>query len=594
MRQGSLSKKDGALPTKGINLPPRVPARQHPSLAVRRRAKSASRQFRNPILSGSHPAPTVCRVDGDFYLATAALGYFPGFPVFQSRDLVNWRQIGDVPLRSSSPRLAATLLDSRDVPTLRHDRGLFYLISADPSGSGSLVRTAADAAGQWSEPSRIVDARYGASSLLFEDNGGSWWTGYEETSGKHSGNRPAIWLQAFDRAGMRLVGERHHLVKAESGPALDEVPDGIAPPRLYRVNGWYILLTTESGGAAVYRSRQIAGPYERDSRNPILADRDPASSYAKLVTCDGHGDLVDTPVGEWWMVLQGCRLCSPYDADGTLLGRETFLVPVGWQDGWPTIAKGYLDHPCPVPNLPECPYPDASGHGSFVWTDHFDGPGLERRWSFPGLTQDTPLAHDLISRPGWLRIRVRPQWLTDRMTTVAVGVQQRHTTFFATVTLEFVPQTAMESAGFALIKSPDAFFAIEVGRASVSEQRVVRLLRCRSSTIDRPTGNETTETLSEIAITTTRVRLMIEVQGNTCAFYYAEDESPEHWQCLAGTQDASFLWSRFAGVYLGLYATSRGTASTHFADFDDFEYRGDETDISLLTSQQERSARFRL
>lgn len=53
-------------------------------------------EFQNPILTGFYPDPSICRAGDDYYLINSTFAYFPGIPVFHSRDLVNWRKIGHV------------------------------------------------------------------------------------------------------------------------------------------------------------------------------------------------------------------------------------------------------------------------------------------------------------------------------------------------------------------------------------------------------------------------------------------------------------------------------------------------------------------
>src|SRR5258708_778550 len=50
-------------------------------------------KYRNPVIPGFHPDPSLCRVGDDYYLVTSTFEYFPGVPIFHSRDLVHWRQM---------------------------------------------------------------------------------------------------------------------------------------------------------------------------------------------------------------------------------------------------------------------------------------------------------------------------------------------------------------------------------------------------------------------------------------------------------------------------------------------------------------------
>ena len=51
----------------------------------------------NPILAGWYSDPSICsNGQGDYFLVTSTFSFFPGVPIFHSRDLVNWEQIGNV------------------------------------------------------------------------------------------------------------------------------------------------------------------------------------------------------------------------------------------------------------------------------------------------------------------------------------------------------------------------------------------------------------------------------------------------------------------------------------------------------------------
>jgi beta-xylosidase len=107
------------------------------------------------VLPGFHPDPSICRVGDDYYLACSSFEYFPGVPLFHSRDLVRWRQIGNVLDRPEQLRLPAGMPSSGGIyaPTLRHHDGRFWLIVTNCSeGGGNLIVTATDPAGPWSDP----------------------------------------------------------------------------------------------------------------------------------------------------------------------------------------------------------------------------------------------------------------------------------------------------------------------------------------------------------------------------------------------------------------------------------------------------------
>jgi len=174
------------------------------------------RTYRNPILPGFYPDPSICRVGEDYYLVTSTFEYFPGLPIFTSRDLVNWRQIGHVLDRPSQLNLDG-IMPSRGLwaPTIRYHEGTFYVINTfvdNEKDCHNFIVTASDPAGPWSEPYWLEGAEGIDPSLLFDDDGRAWYTGNRTPpEGEEFPRHREIWLQELDLATMQLTGETHSL-----------------------------------------------------------------------------------------------------------------------------------------------------------------------------------------------------------------------------------------------------------------------------------------------------------------------------------------------------------------------------------------------
>ena len=306
------------------------------------------RTFTNPVLPGFYPDPSICRVGDDYYLVTSTFAYFPGVPIFHSRDLVNWRQIGNVLDRPSQLNLdGADHSGGIYAPTIRYHQGRFYMITTNVTHGGNFLVTAEDPAGPWSDPYWLEDAPGIDPSLFFDDDGKVYYTGNRPNPGgmRYNGDCE-IYLQELDLKTMRLTGEVHVLWKGALRKAI--WPEG---PHIYKVNGYYYLVIAEGGTAhehavTVARSEKITGPYIGNPVNPILTHRHLGRDYP--IVNVGHGDLVETPNGEWWFVVLASR---PYGGYYRNLGRETFLVPVRWENGWPVMSPGegrvLFEYPCP-------------------------------------------------------------------------------------------------------------------------------------------------------------------------------------------------------------------------------------------------------
>lgn len=303
--------------------------------------------YRNPVLRGFHPDPSVCRVGDDFYLVVSSFEYFPGIPIYHSRDLVNWTQIGNCLQRAEEFPLI-NVGDSGGVwaPTIRWHNGLFY-VTATLEGYGNFIVTAEDPAGAWSSPVWLKEVGGIDPSLFFED-GHAWYC----TNDRLDPDQEAITLEEVDVQTGRIIGQRYTLWSGMGAHFLEA-------PHIYHIGGWYYLLTAEGGTfythmITIARSRCLTGPYESCPANPILTN---ACDPTWQVQCAGHGDLVEDAQGHWWMLHLGIRLAR---RTMTHLGRETFLTPVIWQNDWPICPGGKAvldaDAPLPAPQQPIQPF----------------------------------------------------------------------------------------------------------------------------------------------------------------------------------------------------------------------------------------------
>lgn len=510
--------------------------------------------FRNPILSGCYPDPSICRVGEDYYLVTSTFEYFPGLPIFHSRDLVHWQQIGHVLDRASQ-------LDLDEVrpsgglyaPTIRHHNGTFYVINTLVDGKttqGNFVVTATQPQGPWSEP-YWLDADGIDPSLFFDDDGTCWYVGTHLNEEGYYQGHTEIFLQELDYQAMRLIGE----VTVLWDGALKGVVWAEAP-HIYKVNGWYYLMIAEGGTAhhhavTIVRSKNVAGPYETYRGNPVLTHRHLGLDYPIVGT--GHADLVETQNGEWWAVLLAMR---PYGGYYYNLGRETFLVPVRWEDEFPIFSPGTgrVEFEYPTPNLPEQTWearPDR---------DDFDEANLALHWNFLRTPRED--FYSLMERPGYLRLCLRPQQLTEPGNPSFVGRRQQNINFAAETELEFTPRSTHECAGLVLIQNNDFHFRFVLTRENTP---VIKLIK-------RSHGQEEVLAWQPISASSPILKVMTHEQNYN--FYFLADGL---WHTLAENVDGRILSTPvaggFVGAYIAMYASSNGQPSTNHADFNWFEYR---------------------
>jgi alpha-N-arabinofuranosidase len=510
---------------------------------------AAAENFANPIIPGFHPDPSICRVGDDYYLVTSSFEYFPGVPIFQSKDLVHWRQIGHVLARESQLDLDRVYSSGGIfAPTLRYHDGTFYMITTKVGGQGgNFYVTATNAAGPWSEP--VWLDRDGIDPTLCFDDGKVYYT--RQVGGEHG----YAGQQILNLETGKLEGDRKELWRGTGGVW----PEG---PHLYKINGKYYLMISEGGTSynhslTIARSDSPWGPFEPDPDNPILTHRNlPDNPFQAL----GHGDLVETPDG-WWIVFLGFR---PQGGQFHHLGRETFLAPVTWTNGWPFINGGKLiPATLPAPKLGPNPWQEEP------LRDEFSAAALSPRWCYVR----NPVAenYSLTERPGWLRLHGSAVTLNDEDTPTFVGRRQTYLNCSAAAKLDFQPQGTNEEAGLTLRGNErnhcDIVITLRDGKRVVGLRKILDGHLNESIVFHEiPPG--------EVVLSAKAAPLSYEfccqpVGGHETSLGTARtrDLSTE---ILTAQKGAHF---NFTGVVIGLFATGNGQASNALADFDWFEER---------------------
>ena len=506
------------------------------------------REYRNPILRGFYPDPSVVRVADDYYLVTSSFEYFPGIPIFHSRDLVHWRQLGHVLTRRSQLSLArARSSGGVFAPTIRHHDGTFYVITTNVGPGTNFYVTATDPAGPWSEPI-VVNEQGMDPSLLFLGGSADEPLRVFYTSQLGRGTTSHIVQAEIDPSSGKLKGDLLPIWRGTGGPWTEG-------PHLYAIDGQYYLLAAEGGtrakhSAVIARSSQPQGPFVPYEGNPIASHRGAPGEIQNV----GHADLVQTSAGQWFAVLLGVR------ARGTpalhVLGRETFLAPVQWANGWPSLGergriaevmRGALPTPHPYP----APEP----------RDDFEGDELGFEWNF---LRNPPMnAWSLTQRSGWLRLHGNAATLDDVAAPAFVGRRQQHRAFRASTRLAFTPRIRGNEAGLALRMTERHHCEIAI-RPSPSGR--IATLRLRN-------GDKRRELASAKLPRKGAVKLHVASDGERYFFGYSLGNGVE--QPLSDIPVgllSSELSGSLTGVYIALWASGSGKPSTTAADFDWFEY----------------------
>lgn len=491
----------------------------------------ATMTFHNPVIPGFYPDPSICRVGEDYYLVTSSFEYFPGVPIFHSRDLVHWRQLGHCLTRASQlPLEKAGASGGIYAPTIRHHNGRFWMVTTNVSAGKHVIVSTEDPAGEWSEPLWLQHG-WIDPSLFFDDDGKVYFTS----------NGPGGILQSeLDLAAGAFVGEPRAIWSGTGGQAAEA-------PHLYKIGGIYYLMIAEGGTEyghmeTIARSASPWGPFEPCPRNPILSNR----SRGRRLQCTGHADLIQDHCGNWWMVFLATRPVGYPPAHH--LGRETCLAPVTWDaDGWPVVnGDGTVDLAVEGPFLPSRPWPSAPDD------DPFEAEALGPMWNF--LRNPRPEDWSLRARPGWLRLNGSPVTLDAEDSPAWVGRRQQHHTCTVRTSLEFAPARDREEAGLTAYMNPRHHYEIAMRGTRVIVRRRIGSLMAEVADVPAPSGPV------ELGIDAEPLRYRFLLNG-TCL---AEGETKYLATEVAGG---------FTGVYFAMYATGNGERATTPADFDGFEYK---------------------
>ncbi|TLM75213.1 glycoside hydrolase family 43 protein [Microbulbifer harenosus] len=508
-------------------------------------------EYRNPILAGYYPDPSIVQVGGDYYLVNSSFAHFPGIPVFHSRDLVSWTQLGHVIDRPGQLDFS-DLGISRGIfaPAISYHEGTFYLVTTCVDCGGNFVVTARNPAGPWSDPVWLPEVGGIDPSLFFDDDGKAYILNNDAPIGEplYDGHR-AIWVQEFDAKNLKTTGPRKLIVNG--GVDLAAKPVWIEGPHLQRRNG-QLYLTAAEGGTSVNHSQVVFkgespfGPFTPWDKNPILTQRHLDPARPDPVTSVGHADFVQDAEDNWWAVFLGTR---PYEGDFYNTGRETFLMPVTWEDGWPVITRGEQRIPF-VAKRPALPVQAAAAiptTGNFTLRDEFDSPQLPLHWL--QLRNPSPQPwYSLEHTPGSLQLTPTATALGDKGNPAFVARRQQHLQAVATTQMHYRPRQESDRAGMAVFQNSEHFYFFGItGNAEGGTEVIVS----RRDGGTSPQG----ETIARRPLATATdkpvdIQLRLTTRGPEYDFHYSLD-SGKHWQPLLLAADGRVVSTRNAGGFVG-------------------------------------------
>ncbi|GIO30436.1 MULTISPECIES: glycoside hydrolase family 43 protein [Paenibacillus] len=529
--------------------------------------------IQNPILTGFNPDPCICRAGEDYYIAVSTFEWFPGVGIYHSKDLKHWRLVSR-PLNRLSQLNMTGNPDSGGIwaPQLSYADERFWLIYTDVKVTEgqwkdchNYLVTCDTIDGEWSEPVHMNSSGFDPS-LFHDEDGKKYFINmmWDQRVGHHPFY--GIVLQEYDAEAQKLVGKPEIIFKG-TDIKLTEAP------HLYKINGYYYLLTAEGGTrydhqATIARSRQLRGPYEVHPENPLISSwSTPRNPLQKA----GHASIVQTHTDEWFLVhLTGRPL--PREGQPLLdprgfcpLGRETAIQRLEWRGDWPYVVGG--NSPAleiEGPNIPEAPWepdiPEKDDFNDDVLNLHFQNLRI-------------PLGPDTVSltdRPGHLRLYGRES-LTSKFTQAYVARRWQHFKFTAETKVAFQPQTFQQSAGLVNYYNTQNWTSCQI-TWNEEKGRILELVSCDNFVFDQPLKGREIPVPDEVEY----VYLRVDVDYGDYRYSYSFDGKT--WSAIPVTFDSYKLSDDyiqgggfFTGAFVGMQCQDTSGRRQH-ADFDYFSY----------------------
>ncbi len=542
--------------------------------------------IRNPILPGFNPDPCICRKGEDYYLAVSTFEWFPGIPIYHSRDLKHWELYTHVLTDDEAVDLKK-LPSAKGIwaPCLTYceEEDLFYVIygimnsmNARYFDVDNYLVTAKDIRGPWSEPVYLHSSGFDAS--IFHDDDGRKWIVSLEWETREGYEKPgAICMVEYSPRQKEIVGYPKRIWYGGTDRGC------IEGPHLTKRSGYYYIMCAEGGTGynhcvTMGRAKDVWGPYEKDPCNPIVTSA-PGNSYERhdpdhlkpkyfnpdtLLQKCGHGSCVELPSGEVYLVHIAARPFVPELR--CTLGRETAIQKMTWtEDGWLRMADGgnLAKTEVPKPSLPECPLAQAPDF------DDFDGEELGC-WYYAPRMMPKRFA-DVKARPGHVRIRGQESRTSlHKVSILARKLTSTHARI--TTKMEFCPEVHQHSAGLILYYDNMNYINL---RKYYSET----LGKSALSIIYLENGKKMEFLNTRIPVRDVPVYLRLYIEGRSSWFEWSYDN--ETYVRIGQSFDTTKFsdeyceYGEFTGTMVGITCADR-VKHRQYADFDFFEYLADE------------------
>ncbi|MBY2229780.1 glycoside hydrolase family 43 protein [Clostridioides difficile] len=543
--------------------------------------------IKNPILPGFNPDPCICRKGDDYYLVVSSFEWFPGIPVYHSKDLKNWELYTHI-LTDETKIDLKKLPSSKGIwaPCLTYceEEDLFYIVygimnsmNARYFDVDNYLITSKDIKGEWSEPVYLHSSGFDAS-IFHDDDGKKWITSLDWETREGYEKPGVICLVEYCTKKKEIVGYPKRIWSGGTDRGCIEAP------HITKRGDYYYIMCAEGGtgyghSVTMGRAKNIWGPYEKDSMNPIITSipgdfyerHDPDHLKPKYYNPEsklqksGHGSYIETTSGEVYLVHLTSRPFVPELR--CTLGRETAIQKMKWtKDNWlrmedeSNLAKEYVSESKLEEHL-------VSSIPSF---DDFDSNELGLQYYAPRIS---PLSFaDVKSRPGY--VRIRGQESRTSLNKVSI-LARKLTSVYARITtkMEFYPEVHQHSAGLIMYYDNMNYINLRKYYSETLGQSALSIIHLEN-------GEKTEFLNTRTPIKDIPIYLRLYIQGRKSYFEWSYDE--KNYQRIGKVFDTTKFsdeyckYGEFTGTFIGLTCADR-VKHKHYADFDFFEYIADES-----------------
>ena len=325
--------------------------------------------YKNPVIPGDHPDPSIIRVGRDYWATSTSGDWGPEFPLLHSRDLVNWELRGAVFYQR--PDWAVGDFWAPEITRFKEKYHVYYA-ARNRSGSLAVGLAVADKpGGPYADQGQLVAQEDGSidPALVFDENNKPYLIWKED--GNSQEKPTPIWAQPLDDSGTKVTGQPVPLIHNDAdweGPLVEG-------PFILRRGDWFYLFYSGNGccggdcnyALGVARSHKLLGPWEKNPANPILFANE-------MWKCPGHGSIVTDRRGRFWL------LYHAHSTGGSAFtGRQAMLDEVTFgPDNWPVINHVH------GPSVEAAsPFGEIQEPVDATFVDKFSGHTLLPGWQWP-------------------------------------------------------------------------------------------------------------------------------------------------------------------------------------------------------------------